>query len=290
MANYKLVNSDQLDTDMKTVADKIREKSQLSGLLSWPSGYIEGIDQCSSLNFSVVGGTTKPSNPVENTIWVKTDTEITRWALSPVQPQSPSNGAVWIKTGSSGEHAFNALKKNEIRVYPQGAKQYVASKWVDIEYLCYQNGKWIEGVSTAFVFQNGAFTKGSFGYTPLPSSGNEPFVTIMDNSIGMYCAGSLTGFWTTEKFDLRNYSKVIFVVKSMEYDESAGAVTFDVSSSTDSEANAASTSVPIRNTSSITEHVIDVSSLNDSYYVRAAIQRSGSGHSIVYIKEIRLES
>lgn len=290
MANYKLVNSDQLDTDMKTVADKIREKAQLSGLLGWPSGYIEGIDQCSSLNFSVVGGTTKPSNPVENTIWVKTDTEITRWALSPVQPQSPTNGAVWIKTGSASEHSFNALKKNEIKVYPQGAKQYVASKWVDIDCLYYQNGKWIEGVSTAFVFQNGAFTKGSFGYTPLPSSGNEPFVKIIENSLGMYCNSSMTAFWTTEKFDLRNYSKVIFVVKSMEYDTNPGTVNFDVSDQNNNEAYTAITSVPIQNSSSITEHAVDVSSLNDSYYVRASIQRSGSGHSIVYIKEIRLES
>ena len=31
------------------------------------------------LNFEIVGGTTEPSNPAENTIWVNTDTEITSW-------------------------------------------------------------------------------------------------------------------------------------------------------------------------------------------------------------------
>ena len=31
------------------------------------------------LNFEIVGGTTQPSNPKENTIWVNTDQEITNW-------------------------------------------------------------------------------------------------------------------------------------------------------------------------------------------------------------------
>lgn len=288
MANYKLVNSDQLDTDMKTVADKIREKAQLSGLLSWPSGYIEGIDQCSSLNFSVVGGTTKPSNPVENTIWVKTDTEITRWALSPVQPQSPTNGAVWIKTGNSSEHAFNALKKNEIKVYPQGAKQYVASKWVDIDCLYYQNGKWNEGVSTAFVFQNGAFTKGSLDYY---ASNQSSEAYIENGIISLYAYGnSVVFFWTTEKYDLSNYSKLIFVVKSMEYTGNAGEVSFDVSSTEESEDAAATTYTPIKNSTTPSEHVVDISSLDSSYYIRAGIEMAGTGDSFVEISEIRLES
>ena len=290
MANYKLVNSDQLDTDMKTVADKIREKAQLSGLLSWPSGYIEGIDQCSSLNFSVVGGTTTPSNPVENTIWVKTDTEVTSWALSPVQPQSPSNGAVWIKTGSSGEHSFNALKKNEIKVYPQGAKQYVASKWVDIEYLCYQNGKWIEGVSTAFVFQNGAFAKGSLDYYT-STSDQLSEVYIENGIISLYAYGDrVVFFWTTEKYDLSNYSKLIFVVKSMEYTGNAGEVDFDVSSTEEGGDAAAITSTPIKNSTTPSEHVVDISSLDGSYYIRVGIEMAGTGDRFVEISEIRLES
>ncbi len=38
------------------------------------------------LNFTVVGGTAAPSNPKENTIWVDTDTEITSWDFSAMQP------------------------------------------------------------------------------------------------------------------------------------------------------------------------------------------------------------
>lgn len=38
------------------------------------------------LNFKVVGGTTQPASPKENTIWVNTDTEITSWDFSVTEP------------------------------------------------------------------------------------------------------------------------------------------------------------------------------------------------------------
>ena len=44
------------------------------------------------LNFKVVGGTTQPTNPKENTIWVNTNTDITSWVFSAGQPESPTEG------------------------------------------------------------------------------------------------------------------------------------------------------------------------------------------------------
>ena len=43
-----------------------------------------------NLNFKVVGGTTEPSNPKENTIWVNTDTAITSWDFSATEPNRRS--------------------------------------------------------------------------------------------------------------------------------------------------------------------------------------------------------
>ena len=40
------------------------------------------------LNFKVVGGTSRPSAPGENTIWVNTATEISSWVLSPAEPEA----------------------------------------------------------------------------------------------------------------------------------------------------------------------------------------------------------
>ena len=43
------------------------------------------------LNFKVVGGTTQPSNPKENTIWVETDTKIAGWNFSATEPPRRSS-------------------------------------------------------------------------------------------------------------------------------------------------------------------------------------------------------
>lgn len=95
-----------------------------------------------SLNFKVVSGTTAPSNPSENTIWVNTDKEITGYYFSATQPKNMVEGEVWILTGTFSPVEFNAMKKNGIQVYPCSAKQYVSGAWKDVTSKSYQNGAW----------------------------------------------------------------------------------------------------------------------------------------------------
>ena len=99
------------------------------------------------LNFKVVGGTTEPSNPKENTIWVNTDKEITGWHFASEQPEDMKEGEVWFLTVKPSTVEFNALKKNGIQVYPISAKQYVSGKWVDKTAKSYQDGKWVDWVT-----------------------------------------------------------------------------------------------------------------------------------------------
>ena len=95
------------------------------------------------LNFQVIGGTTAPSNPKENMIWVNTSTKITSYIFSVTQPTG-SAGMVWISTGTSSTVEFNALKKNAIQVYPISAKQYVSDEWTAVHAETWQNGMWSE--------------------------------------------------------------------------------------------------------------------------------------------------
>lgn len=109
-----------------------------------------------SLNFKVVGGTTQPENPKENTIWVNTDTEITSWEFSTDAPGSPAAGMVWIKTRFGSSTPFNALKKNEVRVYPFSTQQYVDGAWADKTAMIYSDGIWsLFHPSKEYVIQNG---------------------------------------------------------------------------------------------------------------------------------------
>ena len=99
-----------------------------------------GID----LNFEVVGGTTEPTNPTENMIWVNTENEITGWYFSATQPDNMAEGEVWFATGDSSEAAFEALKKSGIRVYPLECKQMISGELKGVAFTIYQNGAWVE--------------------------------------------------------------------------------------------------------------------------------------------------
>lgn len=97
-----------------------------------------------SLNFKVVGGTSAPAAPAENTIWVNTAADITGWAFAPAAPSSPKEGTVWLKTGLNSPVGFNAIKKNGLWVYPTACQQYVSGAWVAKTAKTYQSGAWVE--------------------------------------------------------------------------------------------------------------------------------------------------
>lgn len=107
--------------------------------MGWGYGNIGG---GAGLNFKVVGVTSQPANPSENTIWVDTDTAISSWIFSATEPDNPTAGLVWFETAAYSENKFNAIKKNGIIVYPIGCKQYDGSAWVLKEAKTYDSGAW----------------------------------------------------------------------------------------------------------------------------------------------------
>lgn len=113
--------------------------------MGWGTGNLGG--GSGGLNFKVVGGTSAPASPKENTIWINTNTTITSYVFSATQPTG-SAGMVWIFIVTSSNAEFNALKKNGIQVCPISAKQYVGSAWVDKIAKSYQGGEWVDWFKT----------------------------------------------------------------------------------------------------------------------------------------------
>lgn len=96
------------------------------------------------LNLKVVGGTTQPTSPKENTIWVNTDTEIEGWAFSSAQPESPKEGMLWFQTTTDSLVAMNIDKKNTVMLYPGGCSQYIGGAWVEKDAQSFIGGKWVD--------------------------------------------------------------------------------------------------------------------------------------------------
>lgn len=236
-----------------------------------------------NLNFEVVGGTSAPASPKENTIWVNTSTTITSWVFSATQPTG-SSGMVWFTTGTSSIVAFNALKKNSIMVYALSAKQYVSGAWKDVNAKSYLNGEWVAWWSGE-LFINGnqyeAFTGGwkkanyNWNSNDTPDVGTLTIenTIYLSSSVGAYCKGvrisnkvDLTG-WKTLKYITTQYNKgeasvVISATESYDLNDASAKGSFVVG-----------------------ENSLDITELTGEYYIGAYVRNAGS----VTIEKIYLE-
>lgn len=165
------------------------------------------------LNFYVLGGISAPANPKENTIFVKTNVEITSWVLSIDEPSSPKAGMIWIPVTTSGSLKFNALKRNNVSVYLNSAKrvqQYVDGAWVSKTTLYYADGEWIQLSDDwdGYYFKNGdQYTERTGGWTCSSDANSEASVgdTIYCWSNGWSAAFSNdTMVSTVNRVDLTN--------------------------------------------------------------------------------------
>ena len=96
------------------------------------------------LKLKVIGGTSAPESPADNTLWVNTDTAINGYAFSAEEPASPAEGMVWFKTATESTTPINVDKKNTVILYPQTAQQYVSGAWVGKIAQVYTDGAWHE--------------------------------------------------------------------------------------------------------------------------------------------------
>jgi hypothetical protein len=130
------------------------------------------------LAFRVIGGTSAPSNPKPNDIWVNTDEEITSYIFSATEPEAYAEGMVWISVGASSPAAFSATKKDPIMVYPLSAKQYASGTWVDKEAKIYQNGSWVN-------FWDGELYKAGYEYADITGGWVSTFDVTTFNGVSV---------------------------------------------------------------------------------------------------------
>lgn len=179
--------------------------------------FLYGNGDGNPLRFDVIDGTEEPTNPKEDTIWVNTSTPITDWIFSSTQPKT-SPGRVWFCTGTSSVAKFNALKKNQIQVYPLYAKQCVSDAWQNVTAKSYQNGAWIEwwdGTILAGANQYESFTG---GWQTAEGIGTAAAITATGINFTRFVVDNDGTSWayaiTKKKIDLTPYSTLAFDCKA----------------------------------------------------------------------------
>lgn len=134
--------------DLVSVAEAIRTKGKTSEQLVFPSGFVSAVEAITTggggLNFTVVGGTTEPTDPAENTVWVDTNTDITGWEFGFDQPDTSTAGFVWIKSSPSSPMQFNAISENAIILKIATAYQLIGGTWELMPTKVYTGGEWLD--------------------------------------------------------------------------------------------------------------------------------------------------
>ena len=110
------------------------------------------------LNLKVVGGTTQPANPRENTIWVNTTTAITGYVLSPTRPENGTEGLVWLKTADTGVE-INVGRKNAVLLHLAMSQVYRGGSWTTVEGYVHKSSAWVQFGFLA-LYKDGVFSTG----------------------------------------------------------------------------------------------------------------------------------
>lgn len=261
--------------------------------MGWGTGNLGG--GSGGLNFRIVGGTSEPSNPRENLIWVNTDVKITSWIFSANEPENPESGTVWISTGSSSTVEFNAIKKNGIQVYPLSAKQYIDGVWVDVEAKVYQNGKWVDllyvylisgsTLNTAFA---GAWnqTTGQQGVGGSAQMTSEGLVVTANKGNGG--SGSVFRYGPDNKINFSDFNSIEFVVDIKSGSGKFAAIVTSEFATGYNSANIAYVDTAISQANQTVS--MDVSGVNGEYYLRVGTNSTATAAAYSYvIKSLRLK-
>ena len=232
-----------------------------------------------SLNFTVVGGTSQPSNPTENTIWVNTSTTISGWVFSPTAPTSPSPNSVWFCVGLSSGVGFNAIINNGIELYPLYAKQYISGAWVNKTAKSRQDGKWVEwDNSNIFISGTGAatpLTSEGYGFAATAEYTND-YILLNSQESGT------RGIGTVASIDFTGYSTLTIEYKTSGSDSVQGVCEIRETKT----GNIVSTK-DFTKSSSKTWITIDIFSLSSGKYYICFY--TWNYDKIVYIYNVKLE-
>ena len=193
-------------------------------------------------------------------------------------------GTLWIVTGAASSAAFNALKRNDLRVYPVSAKQYVNGAWMDQEARICQRSRWKDW--EFFVLRKGVFNSTYLfqvhnGDGEIASGDNAAIFKIHNN-------GYLTLYAVT-KLDVSKKNAIeIAVTKGLSaYNVRFGLVSTKTSIDEQHENifNVASvTFTPTSNSITPGKKTIDVSALTGEYWLGCTIEGSGVLDDSVYGK------
>lgn len=187
------------------------------------------------LNLKIVNGTTMPSNPRENTVWVNTTTRITSYAFSYTQPETVSEGLLWLKISNldSGVEV-DVGKKNSVKLNLTFAALYTGSAWKNVECFVFYKGEWKQfSFLRTYLYNAGDQCTALTGGWGITNHGGGTSKLLDDYIEVSHSTGSnrISNIHTKSKVNISGYSKLCAQLEVSEASSSYG-ITFGLGTST----------------------------------------------------------
>lgn len=263
------------------LADVIRYKANIEEMLS-PAEMIDVVGGLTTaterpINFEIVGGTTEPINPRENTIWVNTDVEIGEWQILYNEPTKRANGDklvvgdVWMVNEDFRAVSFNILKQNNTKVSIHTPRQWNGTSWDTKKGYIYQNGEWSPISNILRVFPS-TYACTEDNWTVSTNEG-----TFVMSSVSMYLYGHSQGSSRTLPNYPVDFSKYKTLYMNIDRMTSHNDFYFRWRRVTDSGLAVNYKVDDLDQSLWIGTHAIDISSITDECYLCFNFSNGGGG-------------
>ena len=240
----------------------------------------------SGLNLKVVGGTTQPTAPRENTIWVKTTTAITGYALSPTQPETGTEGLVWLKTAGTGVE-INVGRKNAVLLHLASGMLHSGGKWLNINAFVYANNVWTQFAQEGLMIFNREEEEYDAIIAKLKNSSEEGQY-LKKSDVNPYIRFYLwygskieRGYYCIAPVDVTNFS----VLEVVGYSNTDKKTAFGLSTAAGTKLDAAKQTF----TTDESVNKVDISNLTGEFYIGFSLNRVNDSTSAeIFVKSVYL--
>lgn len=203
------------------------------------------------------------------------------------------NGDVWVGIDVASTRNFNALKKNNIQVYPVSAKQYVSGEWVNKTAKIYKGGEWLD-FSDGYLYKRGTWYNGialdetfTHGSPTLKYNDDAIRVTLDSYEMTYRCFQNKEDFTGKTKLSAKFYSYQKYT--GVDSSDNAAGIRMMVTSAKSHNNKIAMSKIQNLNASTAYNLELDVSSISGEYYVLFLFNRNNSGTLDVDMQEVRLQ-
>lgn len=250
----------------------------------------------SGLDLEVVGGTTQPAQPAENTVWLNTSVEIGEVYLQGNQPANPTAGDVWINTSTKGT-TLEVMQSPYLEIEIGTVKQYNDAAWSEPDVQVYKAGEW--HTSVLYLYSAGAWSEyGIFEAGKL--------VTVTETSYsGLECVKvQLTDSGTNgyariaSPIDVTKYNTLSVKAKTTststgsdttnQYAKVVGLNSTNTPTGSGYPTTTLAAYVKVTQGAETTVYTTDISSLSGNYYLLTVMRTQLSSKNGLYLFEIAL--